>query len=410
MKVAIIGSGISGLMLAHLLHKDHSITIYEKENRIGGHAHTQDVTVNGNTVSVDTGFIVYNQTTYPLFTALLSNLQVPSAKSTMSFSVFSRKENFEYCGSNLATLFSQKKNLLNKEFLCMLYEIIKFNRQSKRLVSTHADLPLQDFLREYRYSDYFISKYLFPMCSAIWSTDLATIGTYSTSFVVNFFHNHGLLSLHSRPQWLTIPNGSKNYINTLIKPFESSFRLSSHITTIQRDDGGVIINTNDGANRYDYLFFACPSDQALALLASPTTREIEILSAIKFQTNTATLHTDKNLMPVNKNNWAAWNYNIDSARQVSVTYHMNQLQPLATTQPLFVSLNCSNVIKPELIISTTQYTHPLLTLDAMHAVSRRDEISGPNRTYYAGAYWGNGFHEDGVRSAYQAVNSFTRSK
>ena len=406
MKVAVIGSGISGNTLAYLLNKNHDVTLYEKDKRIGGHSHTHEILINNKKVNVDTGFIVFNKKTYPLFTSLLNNLGVKYENSNMSFSVFSKENNFEYNGTSLNSLFSQRRNLLSPKFLKMIFEILRFNKESIKLKS--KTILLKQYLKNNNYSTYFCKNYILPMGAAIWSSDINTILNFPAHFFIDFFKNHGMLSVTNRPQWLTIKGGSQEYVKKLTSGFKNKIRLNSKIKNIVRYKSYVVIEDNKSKEKFDYVFFACHSDEALETLKKPTADEVKILSALPYQKNDIILHTDSSIMPQKKLSWAAWNYNIDSPDDspITLTYNMNILQNFKTKEPLLVTLNPKLPISKSKVIKKLQYTHPKFSKYSVSAQLKNKIISGKNRTFYSGAYWGKGFHEDGVKSAYEAVKIF----
>ena len=406
MKVAVIGSGISGNTLAYLLNKNHDVTLYEKEKRIGGHSHTHSIVINNRKINVDTGFIVFNKKTYPLFTSLLDNLGVNYENSNMSFSVFSKKNNFEYNGTSLNSLFSQRKNILNFKFIRMIFEILRFNKEAIKLKS--KTILLNQYLKKNNYSEYFCDNYILPMGAAIWSSDIKTILNFPAHFFISFFKNHGMLSINDRPQWLTIKGGSQEYVKKLTSYFKNNIRLNSKIKSVVRNKDYIEIEDNQSKEKYDYVFFACHSNEVLEILEKPTTNEVEILKALPYQQNNVILHTDSTVMPKNKLSWAAWNYNIDSQKEspVTLTYNMNILQNIKSKDDLLVTLNPKNPIPKEKIIKKLKYGHPKFSKESIFAQKNNKKISGKNRSFYAGAYWGKGFHEDGVKSAYEAVKIF----
>ncbi|MDC0127338.1 FAD-dependent oxidoreductase [Methylophilaceae bacterium] len=408
MKIAIVGSGISGNSLAYTLSKEHDITLFEKNNRLGGHSHTHEITSQGKKINVDTGFIVFNKKTYPLFTKLLDELNVHYEKSDMSFSVFSKDRNFEYNGTTLNTLFSQRRNIFNYKFIKMIYEIIKFNKVALTLLSAKTEISLETFLRQNNFSDYFCKNYILPMGSAIWSSNINSMLKFPAVFFVKFFNNHGMLNINDRPQWLTVTNGSKEYVEKLTASIKKNIKLNCPVKTVKRNKDSVEIKSSDGTEIFDYIFFACHSDEALKLIIDPSAQEKEVLSSIPYSKNEVTLHTDESIMPNNKLTWAAWNYNIDSTDDmpIALTYNMNILQNLKTQQTILVTLNDNGNINPEKVIKKINYDHPLFSLRSVEAQKSYGIISGVNRTGYAGAYWGNGFHEDGISSAYNAIKYF----
>jgi len=410
MKIAIVGSGISGNTVAHLLHKKHNITLFEKNNRIGGHSHTHNIEINGSPISVDTGFIVFNKKTYPLFSSLLRELDVAHEDSKMSFSVFSKKTGLEYNGTSLNTLFSQRRNIFNPKFIKMIFEILRFNKESLGLLTTSKELSLGDYLAKNTYSDYFLKNYILPMGSAIWSSNLETMIKFPAKFFVTFLHNHGMLNINNRPQWLTISNGSKSYVQKLCYPFIDNIRLNSNIKFIERKSNKVIVHSKYGSENFDYIFMACHSNEALAILKDASNNEKEILGAIPYTNNEVYLHTDSSIMPKYKLSWAAWNYNIDSkeSEPITLTYNMNILQNIKIETPVLVTLNPKGCIDPKKIIKKLNYAHPTFSIDSINAQKKHHIISGINRTFFAGAYWGNGFHEDGVKSAYDSVKQLNQ--
>ncbi len=408
MKIAIVGSGIAGNTIAHLLYRQHDITVFEKNSRIGGHSHTHQIELENKQINVDTGFIVFNKKTYPLFTNLMDKLGVAYENSNMSFSVFSEENNVEYNGTSINTLFSQRKNIFNVNFLKMIFEIVRFNRQAPKLLNTDVEISLGAYLSKQRYSNYFKNYYILPMGSAIWSSNMQTMLDFPAKFFIQFFHNHGMLSVNNRPQWLTITNGSSNYVDKLTQPFKANIKLNTSIKEITRAKESVNIRYDGIKEQFDYVFFACHSDEALKLLGDVSLAEHQILSAIPYAENNVVLHTDRSLLPKKKLSWAAWNYNIDNDLQtpIKLTYNMNILQNIDTVDPLLVSLNSIAQINKNKILKIIHYHHPTFTLQAIAAQKQKNKISGVNRTFYAGAYWGNGFHEDGVKSAYDAVDQF----
>ena len=410
MKIAIVGAGISGNAIAHLLHKEHKITLFEKNDRIGGHSHTHKIQIEDKTISVDTGFIVFNKKTYPLFTSLLDKLGVDYEDSNMSFSVFSKLSGLEYNGTNLNTLFSQRKNLFNFKFIKMVLEIFRFNKKALELLSAKEEITLGDYLANHNYSSYFSKHYILPMGSAIWSSNIETMLNFPAKFFVKFFHNHGMLNINDRPQWLTITGGSESYVKKLCEPFINSIKLNSNIRFIERMENKVIIHHNQGSENFDYLFMACHSNEALKLIKDTSYVEKELLGSIPYADNDVYLHTDASIMPKHKLSWAAWNYNIDnkSHEPISLTYNMNILQNIKSESPVLVTLNPKSNIDPKKIIKKLNYSHPTFNIDGINAQKKHHLISGVNRTFYAGAYWGNGFHEDGVKSAYDVVNQLNK--
>jgi predicted NAD/FAD-binding protein len=409
-KIAIIGTGIAGNVVAHKLNGDNDITVYEANDYIGGHSNTVEVQDAGDTLALDTGFIVFNDRTYPNFIKLLNELGVESQTSSMSFSVQAERAALEYNGSTLNTLFAQRRNLLRPSFHRMVSEILRFNREARKVLHNgNLNMTLAEFLAYGKYSREFIQYYLIPMGAAIWSAEPEMMEKMPANFFVRFFDNHGLLSVKNRPVWRVIKGGSRQYVSELVKDHRHKILLNSPVDRVERDENGVTVHARGRRpETFDYLFFACHSDQALKMLANPDPLEQEILGAIPYQYNEAILHTDETLMPSRRLAWAAWNYHLPADRNESatLTYHLNTLQGLASEKQYFVTLNSRDLIDPKTIIESFDYDHPVFTLSGIHAQQRHAEISGLNRTYYCGAYWRYGFHEDGVVSALNALDHF----
>ena len=408
MKIAIIGAGISGLTAAYLLHKQHQVSVFESADRIGGHTATIDVDYHDEQHKIDTGFIVFNDRTYPNFMRLLSELNVDYQKSSMGFSVFDPVTGLEYAGNNLDTLFAQRKNLFSFKFLRMVKDILRFNKQgTQELASVDDHLSLEAYLIKHQYSREFCEYYLIPMASAIWSASSDQILQFPILFFLSFFHNHGLLSVKNRPQWYVIAGGSSAYLKPLTAGFKDKIMLNSDIVRVVRNTDQVVLHFADGQEQYfDHVIFATHSDQALALLADPSVQEREILGAIPYQENSVVLHTDTRLLPNTKKTWSSWNYQLqfDSSRLPILTYNMNILQGLQSAHTYCVTLNADEYIQRDKIIGRYRYAHPQFSIDTKKAQCRKQEICGVNATSYCGAYWANGFHEDGVSSAMDAVS------
>ncbi len=404
MRIAIVGSGVSGLVVAQGLRPAHEITVFEADHRIGGHVHTWAVERGGRSWAIDSGFIVYNERNYPNFTRLLAGLRVPTEPSTMSFSVRHDEAGLEYNGSTIGQLFVQKRNALRPAFLRMLHEILRFNREAAAIVGTLGDQSLRELLDRGRYSEAFRDWYLLPMGSAIWSIPAATVLEMPAQFFVRFFANHGMLTVDDRPEWRVVRGGSARYVEALIAPFRDRIRIGSPVRRIVRRDDRVEI---DGEG-FDRVVLACHSDQALAMLADPTASEREVLSALPYQANEAVLHTDVSVLPRRRAAWGAWNYRVSapSYAPAVVTYNMNILQSLDAPDTFCVTLNGDHLIDQSRVIGRVRYHHPVATLAGSQARARRAEISGIARTHYCGAYWGNGFHEDGVASGLAVVAEF----
>jgi predicted NAD/FAD-binding protein len=408
MKIAIIGSGISGNTLAYYLNPHHQITLFESEDRVGGHSHTHQIDLFNEKISVDTGFIVFNKKTYPNFLKLLHELKVPYENSAMSFSVKDSQKDFEYNGTSLNALFAQRKNFINPSFYKMIREILRFNKFSVMLLNKDDEMSLGEYLDQENYSDYFKKYYILPMGSAIWSSNIKTMMQFPAKFFIQFFNNHGMLNINDRPQWLTISGGSINYVEKITQPFRKKIKISQNIKYVDRKKDHIAIYFHDRTEKFDWIFFACHSDQALKLIKSPSLDEKNTLRAIPYHDNEVVLHYDDNFMPKRKLAWAAWNYHINHSdtSPASLTYNMNMLQNLKTQVPILVTLNPQQAINKKKIIKSLSYAHPQYSLRSIEAQSNYHLISGVNRTSFAGAYWGNGFHEDGVKSALNAIQQF----
>jgi predicted NAD/FAD-binding protein len=402
MRIAIVGSGVSGLVAARLLHTHHEITVFEADDRIGGHVHTWDVESGGRPYAVDSGFIVYNERNYPNFTRLLAQMGVATQPSTMSFSVRHDRAGIEYNGSTLSQLFVQRRNLLRPEFLRMVAQILRFNRGAVAAARAGgATLTLGDLLDQGGFSQAFREWYLLPMGSAIWSIPLTAVLEMPAQFFADFFHNHGMLTVDDRPQWRVVVGGSARYVEALVAPFRDRVRLGHAVRRVERTDDGVMVN----GEPFDRVVMACHSDQALRILADPTDAERAVLSAFPYQVNDALLHTDTRILPRAQSAWGAWNYRVanDPWAPAVVTYNMNMLQSLDAPETFCVTLNGADGIDPAKVRGVVRYHHPVFTTAGSAARARRSEVSGPNRTHFCGAYWGNGFHEDGVASALEVV-------
>jgi len=407
MNIAIVGTGIAGLVAARGLHKHHDITLFEAEAHVGGHTHSHDIKLGGHDWVVDTGFIVHNDRTYPGFIHLLDELGVIAKPCPMSFSVRCERTGLEYNGASLNSLFAQRRNLLSPRFYRLIGEILRFYREAPGFLQAGDDHTLLlDYLKSRGYRQDFIDYYAIPMGAAIWSQAPGTIEAFPARHFIRFFHNHGMLSLTDWPQWRVIEGGSRNYVTALIAPFRDRIHLSTPVVRIDRDPQGITLYTATGAAaRYEAVVLACHSDQALRLLANPVPEEREILGAIPYSENEVILHTDASVLPRNRRAWAGWNYYLpaQSQQHVLVTYNMNILQGLAAPETFCVSLNCKDTIDSSRVIERLTYHHPVYTPAGVAAQSRLSEISGKNRTYYAGAYWGYGFHEDGLQSGLRVI-------
>ena len=421
MKIAIVGAGISGLSCAYYLAREHEVVVFESEPEIGGHTATKLVEVNGESQQVDTGFIVYNDWTYPNFIKLMQEIGVQGRASEMSFSVTCESSGLEYAGSNLNTLFADRLNLLRPGYWKMLRDIVRFNREAiEDLENGHItpDITLGDYLAGKNYGKKFRDKYLLPMGAAIWSSTIEGIDEFQALFFIRFFKNHGLLSVKNRPQWYTIKGGSKNYLPSLTESFKNSIRTSANIKKIVRSESYVEISYNlaegaDKLERFDALVIATHSDQALALLDDASADEQSVLSAIAYRMNEVVLHTDHSRLPKRRTAWSSWNYRISSNAETigeqgslaKLTYNMNILQGIESDTVYCVSLNQTDEIDSKKILGTYHYSHPVFNEAGVQAQAQWSKIAGKKNTWYCGAYWANGFHEDGVVSALKVVDS-----
>jgi predicted NAD/FAD-binding protein len=409
MKIAIIGTGIAGNVAAYKLRQQHDITVFEAGSYVGGHTNTLDVEEGGTRLAVDTGFIVFNDRTYPNFIGLLDEIGQASQPSVMSFSVQQEGSGLEYAGSSLNSLFAQRRNILRPAFYRMIRDILRFNDATLQHVEELDESEtIGAYLARNKYSKEFIDQYLVPMAAAIWSAEPVAILDMPVKFLVRFFANHGLLQTTDRPMWRVIKGGSREYVSKLVAGHRDRIRLNSPVQSVRRVGDGVELHSASGGREsFDYVFIACHSDQALSLLADATDAEQDVLGAIRYQHNEAILHTDDSLMPSRKRAWAAWNYHIpqDPERHVAVTYNMNILQGLESRNEYLVTLNNDQHIDPTKIIQRIAYEHPVYSQEAVRAQSRQADINC-DRTFYCGAYWRNGFHEDGVVSALHALQHF----
>jgi len=412
-KIAVVGSGISGLTCAYLLNKEHDISVFEAGNYIGGHTATKQIKHAGKTWKIDTGFIVFNDRTYPNFEKLLAEIGVDRLATEMSFSVRNQDTNLEYSGSGLNGLFAQRTNILNLKFLKLIKEILRFNKLCKALWAEQqvdSEQNLGDFLIAHDFSEYFSDHYILPMGAAIWSTSMTEMKAFPLYFFIRFFYNHGLLNIFNRPQWYVIPNGSSQYIAPLTESFKDKIQLNSPVTAIRRIRDGIELQVNNGPWQYfDDVVLACHSDQSMRMLTDITTQEKTVLSGLKYQDNEVVMHLDESLLPTKKGAWAAWNYhlNSDNLRPAALTYNMNILQRLPADAPTFcVTLNQTALIDPNKILGTYHYEHPVFNASSLASQHKRSDICGKDHTHFAGAYWYNGFHEDGVLSALDVCKRF----
>lgn len=402
MNLAVVGSGISGIFASYLLDRKHDVTLYESRDRLGGHSHTVDVTQGNTTQPVDTGFLVYNNRNYPNFQAFLERLNVSTRPTEMSFSFRDESSGFEYGGHGLWEFFARGRNLIRWDHWRMFYEILVFNQIAPRDRNEHSnDWTLGEYLDKKHYSESFVQDHLIPMVSAIWSVSLETALDFPFHYVIDFFENHGLLSLWDRPQWRTVVGGSREYIRAFRETFSGDVRTGTPVKRIGRTQEGIELQSPTGEQSYDAVVLATHSNQALELLNHPDERERTILGNIRYKENRVLLHTDRSLLPEDPALWASWNYHRGSGGRSdpTVTYNLNILQHREFDPPVCVSLNSGDHVDSEQILDDFTYAHPVYDRDALSAQKRKDEICGRDNIYYAGAYWGNGFHEDGVVSA-----------
>jgi predicted NAD/FAD-binding protein len=415
-KIAVIGAGISGLASAYYLSKQHDVHLFESSQRLGGHTNTIDVALPSNNYAIDTGFIVFNNKNYPLFSSLMNELGVEYQKSLMSFSVKVEKNGLEYNGTSLNSLFCQRKNIFNPHFYRMIKDIIRFNKEAthyylENMNHNHSDLlSIEEWSINNRYGKEFIEHYLIPMGAALWSASREEMRAFPLDFFVRFFHHHGMLSIDQRPQWYVIKGGSKSYIPKLIVPYSNNIHLNSKVQNVKRTDTTIELLVNGERYHFDQVVFASHADQTLSLMENPTNTEREILGTFQYRPNDVLLHTDISVLPKSKLGWASWNYYVPKVERerVAVTYNMNILQSLKSTETFLVSLNMDDLIATKKVLKKISYSHPIFDLAASNSQKRWSEISGKDRIHYAGAYWGNGFHEDGVKSAYQVAQSIGR--
>lgn len=411
MKIAIVGAGISGLVCAHLLHEQNEITLFEANDYAGGHTNTVRVDTEDETHHVDTGFIVLNDRTYPNFRRLLAGVGVQTQDSEMSFSV-SDGQDFEYNGASANGLFARRSNLARPSFHRMVLDLLRFNRAAPALVGLNGSGPsLGEFLHEGGYSPQFVQRLIVPQASAVWSADPRSMWDFPASMLADFFANHGMFGMSDRPGWLTVRGGSARYVEAIVAPFRERLRLSTPVTRVERFDDRVEVTPAGGqAELYDHVVIAAHSDQALRMLADPTGTEAEVLGAIPYQRNDAVLHTDRSLLPRRRRAWASWNYHLADEPEpcTTVTYHMNRLQALSADREFCVTLNRGERIDPGSVLREIRYDHPVYTPAGLNAQRRWAEVSGVRRTHYCGAYWGYGFHEDGVVSGLRVCERFGR--
>jgi len=410
MRIAVIGSGISGLSAAHYLSKKNKVDLFEKEDHFGGHSYTIDIKDSNNHVPVDIGFIVFNLKTYPNFVKFLNDNGIEIEKSNMSFSVSVKETDIEYCGKGLLGIFSNKKNLLNFDFFKMFFEIIKFYKKSNNLKNIEENLTLDDFLKQEKMSKYFVNYHIIPMVSAIWSMPPYEAKQMPLKFFLRFFQNHGLFSLKNRPQWYTIKNRSRTYVKKILDTVSGEHYKNYRINKLSRFSNGVKVyyGGNNEFFDYDKVVIATHADEALSLIADPTHEEKSILANFKYKSNIAILHTDDSLMPKNKKAWSSWNSSVnkDNTSENSITYWLNLLQNLKTKKNIFLSLNPFLKIDQKKIISKVNFTHPYYDKEALENQNRLKNIQNKKNLLFCGSYFGYGFHEDGIKSSLEMIKSF----
>lgn len=418
MKIAIVGSGISGMVCGHMLSPHHDVELFEAENRIGGHTHTVDVEVASGKYAIDTGFIVFNQQNYPNFIKLMDSLGVKSQPSYMSFSVKIENYNLEYNGTTLNTLFCQRKNIISPSFWRMIKDILRFNKQATKLYVDRTndpdhDLTLEQWLAREKYSEQFIEHYIIPMGAAIWSANREEMRRFPLHFFVRFFHHHGLLTVdEGRPDWRVLIGGSHSYIPKLTANFKDQIRLNSPVKRVTRENGKVQLTFLkagiEETKEFDQVIFASHGNQSLKILQDPSDIEKKVMGSFSYRPNDVILHTDTSVLPKSKLGTAAWNYYLPKSmnERLALTYNMNILQTIKSPETFLVSLNMEDFIDPKKIIKKIPYSHPVYNAAAVKAHGQWDQVSGVNNTHFCGAYWGNGFHEDGVKTALKVVSTF----
>jgi predicted NAD/FAD-binding protein len=414
MRIAIIGTGIAGLTCAHVLADKHDITVFERDARPGGHTNTVHVELGDEAHEVDTGFIVYNERNYPGLVRLFERLGVPTKPSDMSFGVSDDASGVEWRATSPSTIFAQRRNVLRPTFLRMLADIVRFNRHTRRLLGTSLieELTLRQLVAQGRWSPRMVSWYLAPMVSAIWSAPIGDALDIPAVTFARFFENHGLLELGAQPSWRMVEGGARTYVERILAPLGHRARLATPVTkVVRRPDGVELVTDRYGLELFDHVILAAHSDQSLALLSDATAAERAVLGSIRYQPNTAVLHTDERLLPRARKAWASWNYHLDGMRGprvagATLTYHMNRLQSISSRQQICVTLNRAQAVDPGKVLGVFEYDHPVVDSAAVAAQKRYKEISGVRSTWYCGAYWGYGFHEDGVQSALRVCRAF----
>lgn len=405
-KLAIIGTGIAGMACAHFLQHKYNLTLYEKNNYVGGHTNTLTVDEAGKEIFIDTGFMVFNPVTYPLLTKLFADMKVPTRKTNMSFSVQHLPSGLEYCGSGLNGLFAQRKNIFNARYVKMLLEISRFNKESIQILNDPKfdDCSIKNYLKDGGYSQEMRDKYLLPMSSAVWSTPAGRMLDFPVKTLVRFFYNHGFLGLNTQHQWYTVANGSKTYRDILIQPFKEKIRINNAAVKVLRQSNSAVVQAENGSETFNKVIIASHADEALALLEQPTSAEQHLLSKFNYQKNTATLHTDESVMPARKRAWSSWNYRITD-NSASTIYWMNSLQQVSKKKNYFVSINGTGNIDKNKIIRTLEYTHPLFDVEAVKVQAELPGLNKNGPVYFCGSYFRYGFHEDALMSSTELCRS-----
>jgi predicted NAD/FAD-binding protein len=403
MKLAVVGTGVAGLTAAHLLAPRHDLTVYEADPRPGGHANTSLVRDPGGTLAIDTGFIVYNDRNYPTFSGLLGELGVATQAAEMGLSIADSSGGFEFAGTARG-LFAQRSNLVRPRFLRMLHDQLRFNREVRPMIGRRDTPSVGEFVRDSGYSKWFFERIIIPEISAVWSCDPGAVWEFPLGFLAEFLHNHGQLQLTGRPRWRTVVGGSRRYVDAIAEPLGRRLRLNAPVRSIERLPGSGVAIAADGCEteRFDEVVIATHSDQALAMLGSPSEEERSVLGAIAYQPNEAALHTDASLMPRRRNAWASWNFHLTDGALPTMSYWMNRLHRFDAERQYFVTLNRTDSLDPAKVIDVVRYAHPVMTRTAAAAQRRWGRISGTDRIHYCGAYWRWGFHEDGCWSAARA--------
>jgi len=406
MKIAVIGSGISGLSSAYYLSKKHKVDLYEKENHFGGHAHTIDITYNNShkkKIAVDIGFIVFNHSTYPNLINFFNDNKIEIEKSNMSFSVSVRGKNIEYCGNGLNGIFVNRKNIFNLKFLKMFYEILKFYKECDKIENINDEQTLESFLKKKKLSQYFINYHIIPMVAAIWSMPPYEAGQMPLKFFLKFFQNHGLFKLKNRPDWFTVKNRSKTYVNKILEKISGEYYKNYNINKVERKSNSVRVFYGDESEFFDYdkVVFATHADQTISILKNPSDAEKNILSKFNYKKNMAVIHTDEKVMPSNKKAWSSWNssINTDNLSECSITYWLNKLQNLKIDKNIFLTLNPYFEIDNDMILKKVEFTHPYYNQEALSSQKNLSTIQNKKNILFCGSYFGYGFHEDGIKSA-----------